>query len=150
MKKRSFKDLFAALETEPENKAADGSGNAEPEERGEKNGPSAAERVGRALLDKLGGVTGMDEEELADAIVAMWKQPRGHAESEPEAENAAGLLEGAKPSSPFEAPARTPVPIKSGAIAQAPVDYDELTDAQFSELRRKLKRAAADGKKIKL
>ena len=91
----------------------------------------------------------MSEDELADAITAVWAQPQASAD-EPEAVPAEKLFGGKTGQSPFAAPARTPVPIRSGAPAQTPIDYDELTDAQFGELRRRLKRAAAEGKKIKL
>ena len=163
MKKRSFKDLFAELEGEPESKEKSGAA--------EKHAVSAAERVGRALLDRLGSASGLSEDALADAIIAVWEDPEaltgGEAEGngkggalkpyvEPEMKifgsdaSAADLLEGESRPLPFTEHKRTSAPIRSGGIQAEPIDYEELTDEQFRRLKKQLQKAAADGKRVRL
>lgn len=180
MKKRSFSELFAGLEGAKSRRGADadedrkraavkdaeaeegaeaGEDAEDEAEKPEEKRASAAERVGRALLSRLGGVSSMSDDELADAIISMWNDPgafegeRGGAQtsaadvmarSGAAGERFAGVDPfGGKPSGPH-------VPIRSGAPADMPVDYEALTDRQFSELKRQLKRAAADGRKVRL
>ena len=43
-----------------------------------------------------------------------------------------------------------PVPMRTGSTASAPVDYEDMSAAQFKELKKLLKKASADGKRIRL
>ena len=183
--KKSIKELFAALEgdrkgAEPasakakvKRPTASAGDESAAEERG--NEPSAAEKVGRALLDRLGNSTGMEEDELADAIIAVWDDPDTLTGGEPPQEKrpyeepalevsgeaassiggeAASSIGGEAASSiggsPFGEHRRIPVPLRSGSAEAAPVDYDELTREQFMKLKKQLKKAAADGKRVRL
>jgi|GEM_PF-3014690 len=175
--KKSIKELFAALEgdrkgAEPasakakvKRPIASAGDESAAEERG--NEPSAAEKVGRALLDRLGNSTGMEEDELADAIIAVWDDPDTLTGGEPLQEKrpyeepalevsgeAASSIGGEAASSiggsPFGEHRRIPVPLRSGSAEAAPVDYDELTREQFMKLKKQLKKAAADGKRVRL
>lgn len=104
---------------------------------------SAAERLGRALLDSLGPIEGADEDELVDAMLREWnvkRDGRGSAKK-PERKEA---------EDPFRDIARPPVPMRTGSSAEAPVDYSDMSRKQFSELRKLLKKAAADGRRIRI
>ena len=62
MKKNSLKQMLDLMGAKPEPEA------------GEKEAykPSAAERLGSALLKSLGGVEGVSEDELVDALLGEW------------------------------------------------------------------------------
>ncbi len=154
MKMKSIKDLFAELDEKSAGGKDEGTGPKATEEDaevkteplGEMRADSAAERVGRALLERL-GADGMDEDELADAIIAVWEN-----------EGAAPLVY-AEPDTEPEAPAKPPLvaerrrmpqPMRADAAAPAPLDYDRLTAEQFRRLKKQLQKAAADGRKVRL
>ena len=127
MNRKSIKALFEGLE---DGKPAGGTG------------MSAAEKLGRAVLDSLGTVEGADEDELVEAILGEWKP--GRAETERPAGEAGEAFD------PFGARSRRPVPMRAGSGAPSSVDYADMSPKQFSELKRLLKKAAADGKRIKI
>ena len=114
------------------------------------NAPSsAAERLGRAMLSRLGAIEGLGEDELVDALLENWgklPEPEDDGEEEPE--------ENELPEFPaeeiFEARSRRPVPMRTGSMAAERVDYSDMSAKQFAELKKLLKRASADGRKIKL
>ena len=128
---------------------------------------SPAERIGRALLKKLGG-TGLPEDKLADAIIAAWddmplpgaddgakdaKTEEGEAEGAKDlgAEELIKELDGGAKKQPFPGrSARAPMPIKSSAAGGAPIDYESLTAKQFRQLKKQLQRAASEGKRVRL
>ncbi len=149
---KSIKALFEALEragTEP--------GRTEEGRVGERPSDaemSPAEMVGRALLDRLGSGTGLSERELAEAILDVWAHPDKLAPNgepqEPATDDEAGESAERTPVTPFGEHRRMPKPIRSGAAAPQRIDYDELTDEQFRTLRKQLKKAEADGKKVRI
>jgi hypothetical protein len=107
---------------------------------------SAAERLGRAMLERLGGIEGLSEEELVEALLKGWDRLPAPEEEEPE--------ESGEPEFPaeelFKPQPRRPVPMRTGSMASERVDYSEMSAKQFAELKKLLKRAGADGRKIKL
>lgn len=112
---------------------------------------SAAERLGRAMLERIGGVDDdVTEDELVDAILEEWDMSDETApeDEEPAPEDEEQEEEG-EPSLPFETE-RRPVPMKADSMAGKPVDYAEMSAKQFNDLKKLLKKASADGKRIKL
>lgn len=101
----------------------------------EESAVSPAERLGRALLDEFGPVEGVTEDELVDALLDAWKKRERRRETGAE---------------PFEKSAKRPVPMRTGSNAAAPVDYADMSQKQFSEFKRMLKKASADGKKVRI
>ena len=106
--------------------------NAGEEETALKTSP--AERLGRALLDSLGAQE-LDEEELVEALLGEWE----NRDREP-----------AKSAEPVFGTPKRPIPMKTGSNASSPVDYADMSREQFRELKKLLKKAAMDGKRIKI
>ncbi|MBO4383802.1 MAG: hypothetical protein J5854_00070 [Clostridia bacterium] len=125
MSKNSFNELLAGLEAELK-PGADGE---------ERVSVSPAERLGRAMLDRFGTAEGMSESELVDAILGEW-----NARKEP-----SGM-----PAEPFEPVPKLPVPMKAGVNTPQPADYADMPAKQFNELKKLLKKAALDGKRMKI
>ena len=145
MKKNSLKRMLELADAEQNA--------AEAPKANEKAAKSAAERLGEALLSSLGGVEGVSEDELVDALLGEWKPRAAAAEAEPEAHDetpAAEMPGGEAQVNPFGENARMPVPMKADAANTEPMDYSEMSAEQFAKLRKLLKRAAADGKRIRL
>ncbi|MCR5809085.1 MAG: hypothetical protein K6G56_05935 [Clostridiales bacterium] len=145
MKTKSIKELFSRGERGGEAEAA-------PAEA------SAAERLGRALIERLGGVPeGVTEDELVDALL---ENMDGEKEAGEETGPARGEEKASFPEQidddddeaedPFGGSARRPVPMRTGSAASAPVDYADMTAKQFNDLKKLLKKASADGKRITL
>ena len=149
--KKSIKELFAALEGGASDEKKPGGKTAEDGGGNQKAEVSPAERIGRALLDRLGESTGMDEEALADAITAVWAESdklpaEGKREyEEPEAE----IVRPAKPPLVAEQ-RRVRAPMRAEAAAESPMDYSELSQEQFRKLKKQLQKAAADGRRVRI
>ncbi len=139
--KKSLKEMLGALNLEKRPAGADNVPAQEPDER---EASSAAERLGRALLNSFGALGGVSEDELVEAILSEWPSRRDRA---PETETADEAEQGADP---FGEPVRRPVPMRTGSIGSKPVDYSEMSVKQFNDLKKLLKKAHADGKRIKL
>ena len=163
MKKNSIKQMLGLLgvSAKPGMEAPE-TGNEEPSSAaGTEPVPaqaSAAERLGRALLGALGGVEGVSEDELVDAVLGEW-QPSAHGRGEAEKTaparetDAAKLIlenDGDEADSPFGETFPTPVPMKAGSGKAEPIDYTEMSAEQFNRLKKLLKKANADGRKIRL
>lgn len=102
----------------------------------EDNTVSAAERLGRALLESLGLPEGVTEDEAADAVISEWESMK---------------TRGRKPArDPFAGVVRPPVPMRANSAPASGMDYADMSAKQFGELKRLLKKAASDGRKIKL
>lgn len=142
MKNRSIMKMLEALAQSPE--VAELEGPEAPE--AEEEGASAAERLGRAMLDAFGSVDdGVTEDELVDAILGEWAYNK-------ELEESGDSREEEVPSeneSPFNRD-RRPVPMRTASAATHPVDYADMSAKQFGELKKLLKRASADGRRIRL
>ena len=170
MKKNSIMKLFEALGTPVRGNIREPEGGLAPEtapepapepapEKASSNGKqpeNAAERLGRAMLDAFGGLEGVTEDELVDAVLGEWNPSEGgRAEAEASTLIPAGAAEAEEEGtellrSPFPAAARTPVPMRTCENTIAPVDYSQMSAKQFADLKRMLRKAAADGKRIRL
>ena len=119
---------------------------------------SAAERLGSALLSELGGVEGVTDDELVDAILREWVSNRGKAHSRvnrtelpnEELEDGTADYNSGELFEPFGENPRTPVPMRTGSRGSDPVDYSEMSSQQFNNLKKLLKKASADGRRIRL
>ena len=152
MKKKSIAQLFGMI-----------SGGEEPRGESGPNGVSPAERLGRALLDTLGAADdGVTEDELVEAILGEWsaadrEELYDGTDDEPEDDEqedapagASAAEAGDEGDSPFAPRAKRPAPMRTGSAASDPVDYADMSSAQFRELRKLLKKAASEGKRIRL
>lgn len=117
---------------------------------------SPAERIGQALLASI-GVTDEDEiAELADAMLKEWGSKKAEREAVRADEASRRAPERHEAPSPeevadlFETRPKRPVPMKAGSSAAAPLDYAGMSPKQFSELKKKLKKAAMNGERIKI
>ncbi|MBO4848675.1 MAG: hypothetical protein J5586_05935 [Clostridia bacterium] len=100
-----------------------------------------AERLGRAMLARLGAAEDVDEDELVDALVREWEAvPAAPEEPEEPRADAEEIF----------APVRRPVPMRTGGAASSPVDYAGMSREQFRKLGKFLKRADSDGRRIRL
>lgn len=136
MSKNSINQMLAGLEAELKAGIEDGEGAK----------ASAAERLGRALLESFGKVEGMSEDELVDALLSEWGRRAETAKEAAPAETA----ETAESAEPFGAVPKLPVPMKAGVNAPQPMNYADMPSKQFNELKKLLKKAALDGKKMKI
>ena len=165
MSKKSIMQLMGLQARGGDAKAPAGDG-------AEQSGASAAERLGRALLDTLGLADDVNEDELVEAVLGEWanRDESGEAGEADEADEAGEPLYDGTEDEPgydergydergYDKPeeddvpfgrVRRPVPIRTAGTASAPVDYADMSTEQFRELKKLLKKAAADGKRIKL
>lgn len=167
MKKNSIKRLFgiAAAEAAPEDsgEAKDFGDTGSPGRAESEPRVSAAERLGKALLESLGGVEGVSEDELVDAVLesraaGMEAVPRRAKDTADPAEGIAEALREDAADAPSDQmtgarvweDAPVPVPMRTGSGRTEPVDYSTMSAEQFARLRKLLKKANADGKRIKL
>ncbi len=134
---------------------------------------SAAETVGRALLDRLGASTGLSEDRLAELIIKAWDSAEDSADETASCETAsfetapdktaADTLAAANSPSPVGqnglsalpitlegSQKKRPLPIKSGSTEAPATDYTELSDEQFKALKRQLQKATSDGRRVRL
>ena len=127
--------LPALSEGEPEARAAD-----------------PAERLGRAMLDRLGIPEGLDEDELVDALLDEWMNGEDEEEPEEEEEDDEEELPVPRGDAPEDlfTHSRRPVPMRAGAGVSSPVDYQDMSAEQFRNLKKFMKKASADGKRIRL
>ncbi len=165
MSKKSIMQLMGLQARGGDAKAPAGDG-------AEQSGASAAERLGRALLDTLGLADDVNEDELVEAVLGEWanRDESGEAGEADEAdEDGEPLYDGTEDERGYDergydergydkpeeddvpfGRARRPVPIRTAGAASAPVDYADMSTEQFRELKKLLKKAAADGKRIRL
>lgn len=154
MKKKSIRQM---LEMIADNLAPADDAEQRGTEAGTGDGVSAAERLGRAMLDRIGGAgDGVTEDELVDALLEEWDGEAGpedegeedYNEGEPD-EYELEEEEEEEDGEPFTVN-RRPVPMRAASAASAPVDYAEMSAKQFNDLKKLLKKASADGKRIRL
>lgn len=108
---------------------------------------SAAERLGREMLDRLGADEETDEDELADAVIEVLSR-MSEAPAADEKRKPNELPENVR--DPFGTVPKMPVPMKTGSVRPEETDYSEMSLKQFNELKKLLKKANADGKRIRL
>ena len=124
MSKNSINQMLAGLEAELKAGIEDGEGAK----------ASAAERLGRALLESFGKVEGMSEDELVDALLSEWGRRAETAKEAAPAETA----ETAESAEPFGAVPKLPVPSEqqivdalghaSSLSQEAPIERDSPED----------------------
>lgn len=146
-----------------------------PAARGAEEAPaSPAEKLGQAMLTRLG--ISADDGELIDALIEEWgslplpeeapeePETEDEPETEPEEPEDEPEDESEEPEEPEPAPdpaeleeleelfrgVRRPVPMRTGSAASRGVDYQDMSAKQFAELKKLIRRADADGKRIKL
>lgn len=112
---------------------------------------SAYERLGKAFLSKLGLPEAMLEDEaeresLVSEIISVWEKVEARMKSEADAQESGAetdIVENANADA-------LPRPLEGG-LSQAPAaDYATMSAEQFRALQKQLKRAAMDGRKIRL
>ncbi|MBQ1892472.1 MAG: hypothetical protein II155_00045 [Clostridia bacterium] len=108
---------------------------------------SAAERLGREMLARLGADDETDEDELAEAIIEIMAGMNDGAEA-PARRGANELDDDVR--DPFGTMPKMPVPMRTGSGSPKSTDYSEMSTKQFNELKKLLKKASADGKRIRL
>ena len=176
MKKKSIEELLMSLgpaEAEAGSPGFEGYAAEGESEDGAIGGVSAAERLGRALLERFGGAPeGATEDDLVDAILENWGMPEEDApadDDEDDDDGEDGDYGGDEDNSgdddyeddedeelptddegPFGAQVRRPVPMRTGSQASSPLDYSEMSRKQFNEIRKLIKKASSDGKRIRL
>ena len=101
--------------------------------------PSPAERLGRVILDTVELESPKEEDRFVDVLIDAWKRTQRNAD-EKSGEDGDPVFETAK----------RPVPIRAGAGSAVPVDYADMPAKQFRELKKQLKKAALDGRKVKI
>ncbi len=114
---------------------------------GEEKRMSAAERLGREMLARLGAGEDTDEDELAEAIIEVMAGLKDGADA-PAGRYSNELPEDVR--DPFGTMPKMPVPMRTDSRKAESTDYSEMSAKQFNELKKLLKKASADGKKIRL
>lgn len=113
---------------------------------GEERRVSAAERLGREMLLRLGADEDTDEDELAEAIIEVMAGMKDGLKAPEYKTNE--LPEDVR--DPFGTMPKIPVPMKTDSRKAESADYSEMSTKQFNELKKLLKKANADGKRIRL
>ena len=158
-KKRTFKELLQLLpqKEQPEDKAEKEA--AEPALQGSEAENAAAAvqhesayaKLGKAFINRLHLpneliANASEVENIVNRIISVWEKVEAKTADSAAEENAEESFEDAA-----EANAeRLPLPL-AGGLAQAPeADYETMSAEQFRTLRKQLKRAARDGRRIRL
>ncbi len=150
-KKRTFKELLQLLpqKEQPEDKAEKEA--AEPALQGNEAENAAAAvqhenayaKLGKAFINRLHLpneliANASEVESIVNRIISVWEKV--------EAKTADSAAEDAADANAE----RLPLPL-AGGLAQAPeADYETMSAEQFRTLRKQLKRAAMDGRRIRL
>ena len=148
-KKRTFKELLQLLpqKEQPEDKAEKEA--AEPALQGNEaenagaavQHESAYAKLGKAFINRLHLpneliANAAEVESIVNRIISVWEKVENAEESFADAADANAE--------------RLPLPL-AGGLAQAPeADYETMSAEQFRTLRKQLKRAAMDGRRIRL
>lgn len=130
----------------------------ENERGGERtDAPETAEhRLGAAMLERLGIPEGIDREEAVDRILLHWDElsdsygaeAHGNGMRMPEREQPVFKAEYTPQRNEGRVMLPRPIP---GRLGQAPeADYESMSAEQFRRLRKQLKRAASDGRRVRL
>ncbi|MBR4435020.1 MAG: hypothetical protein IKS90_02860 [Clostridia bacterium] len=100
----------------------------------------ALARLGEAFIKRLDLPKGMSAAEAAETIISMWDEADARGEKYPSAdENTA-----------YESTARLPKTLRGGLNELPEADYESMTSEQFRRLKKQLKRADMDGRRIRL
>ncbi len=172
-KKRTFKELLQLLpqKEQPEDKAEKEA--AEPALQGNEAEKEAAEpalqgneaehagaavqhenayaKLGKAFINRLHLpneliANAAEVESIVNRIISVWEKVEARTADSATEENAEESFEDAADANAE----RLPLPL-AGGLAQAPeADYENMSAEQFRTLRKQLKRAAMDGRRIRL
>lgn len=113
----------------------------------DENTEDALKRLGAAFIARLNVPEGMTTAEAVEAILSCWEKDvaaapvraeEAPAEDEPEAKE------------PAKSVTRLPKTLRGGMGEAPEADYESMSAEQFRRLKKQLKRAAADGRKIRL
>lgn len=149
-KKRTFKELLQLL---PQKEAAE---HAPQESEAENAGAavqheSAYAKLGKAFINRLHLpneliANASEVESIVNRIISVWEKVEARTADSAAEENAEESFEDAADANAE----RLPLPL-AGGLAQAPeADYETMSAEQFRTLRKQLKRAAMDGRRIRL
>ena len=154
-KKRTFKELLQLLpqKEQPEDKAEKEA--AEPALQGNEAENAAAAvqhenayaKLGKAFINRLHLpneliANASEVESIVNRIISVWEKV--------EARTADSAAEESFEDAADANAERLPLPL-AGGLAQAPeADYETMSAEQFRTLRKQLKRAAMDGRRIRL
>ena len=158
-KKRTFKELLQLLpqKEQPEDKAEKEA--AEPALQGNEAENAAAAvqhenayaKLGKAFINRLHLpneliANASEVESIVNRIISVWEKVEAKTADSAAEENAEESFEDAADSNAE----RLPLPL-AGGLAQAPeADYETMSAEQFRTLQKQLKRAAMDGRRIRL
>ena len=158
-KKRTFKELLQLLpqKEQPEVKAEKEA--AEPALQGNEaeNAGAAVQhenayaKLGKAFINRLHLpneliANASEVESIVNRIISVWEKVEAKTADSAAEENAEESFADAADANAE----RLPLPL-AGGLAQAPeADYETMSAEQFRTLRKQLKRAAMDGRRIRL
>ena len=156
-KKRTFKELLQLLpqKEQPEDMAAKEAAEHAPQEA--ENAAAAVQhesayaKLGKAFINRLHLpneliANASEVESIVNRIISVWEKVEARTADSAAEENAEESFEDAADANAE----RLPLPL-AGGLAQAPeADYETMSAEQFRTLRKQLKRAAMDGRRIRL
>lgn len=108
---------------------------------------NALMRLGSALLDRLHVPEGMTLTEAVDAVLSVWENA-GSAAEEPDTDEETGEEQEEAPEAPQKR--SFPRPMHGSMTSDTGADYDSMSAEQFRRLKKQLRRASMDGRKIRL
>lgn len=158
-KKRTFKELLQLLpqKEQPEDKAEKEAAEHAPQESEAENAAAAVQhesayaKLGKAFINRLHLpneliANASEVESIVNRIISVWEKVEAKTADSAAEENAEESFEDAADANAE----RLPLPL-AGGLAQAPeADYETMSAEQFRTLRKQLKRAAMDGRRIRL
>lgn len=100
----------------------------------------ALARLGEAFIERLDLPHGMSVAEAADTIISMWAEADASAERHRDEDE----------HTVYESTARLPKTLRGGLNELPEADYESMTSEQFRRLKKQLKRADMDGRRIRL
>ena len=151
-KKRTFKELLQLLpqKEQPEDKAEKEAAEHAPQESAVQH-ENAYAKLGKAFINRLHLpneliANAAEVESIVNRIISVWEKVEAKTADSAAEENAEESFEDAADANAE----RLPLPL-AGGLAQAPeADYETMSAEQFRTLRKQLKRAAMDGRRIRL
>ena len=112
---------------------------------------NAYAKLGKAFINRLHLpneliANGAEVESIVNRIISVWEKVEARTADSAAEENAEESFEDAADANAE----RLPLPL-AGGLAHAPeADYETMSAEQFRTLRKQLKRAAMDGRRIRL
>ncbi len=158
-KKRTLRELLQLLpqKEQPEGNAAAETTEPAPQGSEAENAADAVQhenayaKLGKAFISRLHLpdeliANAAEVESIVNRIISVWEKVEAKTADAAAEENAEESFEDAADANTE----RLPLPL-AGGLAQAPeTDYETMSAEQFRTLRKQLKRAAMDGRRIRL